>query len=146
MSIVNLSMKNSKYQGLTERGKLATHAWEVTFPASVTTAQTIDIDSDSLGGVMLAILVDCTLTAKNYNTKLQCSLDQVTWTDIKHKDLAGSETAAGNFAIAATNKKNMIVTLADYPLIMSQRSFRLTMAPAVAPDVAEKVTVHMLLK
>lgn len=140
MSVSRLALE--KFRGITERGIHACYAFQVDFGAGHV-AETVIIDTAEVGAMSIAFFIN-NLSNVTMPCVLAVSQDGVTWTNIAHKDLAGSETAAGSFNITTTQTKHLIVTYSDYPQVVGARFFRVTIDPASAPNIP--ILVYATLK
>ena len=115
---------------LSERGKFAWKVQRFTW-GSGHAALTHIIDTIELGALSLGIYIK-NASGQTIAVILSVSQDGSNWTDIAHKDLAGSETVSGSFNIANSADKHLTVTYSDYPQVMANRYFKLSLDPAAA--------------
>lgn len=103
---------------------------------------THDIDTIDMGAMSLGIFIR-NVTGQTIAVILQASQDGENWTDIAHKDLAGSETASGSFNITNNNSKHMVVHYGSYPEVVACRYFRLTIDPAANVTVPVDAVISL---
>ncbi len=113
---------------LSERGKRSWTVERFDF-GGAHAALTLDIDTVDMGAMSIGIFIS-NGTGQTIAVILQASQDGTNWTNVAHKDLAGSETASGSFNITTGNSKHMVVHYGSYPEVTGCRYFRLTIDPA----------------
>lgn len=141
-------IKDSKYQGDSERGRLGIKSYQLTVPKASVAPITIEAETANLGAGSVVFTVDLTNTSVDYTSKVEAGNDNITYTGIARKALDGTETTAGNADLTKGSQYNLIISYADYPRVMAMRFIKLTLTPKTGPATATGDTfpVHVVLK
>lgn len=142
-------IKDSKYQGDSERGRLAIKSHLLTFPKASTAAITVDIEMANLGSGSVSITIDLTTATVDFIANLEVGNDGVNYTGIARKELDDNEIASGNTTLAKGSVYNHIVSYADYHLVMAMRFLKLTLTPDTGgptPVTGDIIPVHVVQK